>query len=66
MRSKNTDLLFITLGFTLIALGGFARFLNNELFWYPFGLMTVPFISSWIAFIQSKIRKPTVVTQVNQ
>ena len=64
MRNKGRDLLVMTFGFTMIALGGFAHILNDALFWYPFGLITVPFISAWVTWIQSRMRKPTI--QVNQ
>lgn len=56
MRNKKQELLVITLGFVLIALGGIAHFLNDLLFWYPLGLITIPFISAWTNWVLSQMK----------
>jgi hypothetical protein len=50
----------ITIGFVLILLGGLTHILNDALFWYPFGLITIPFVSAWIDLVKAKIKADRV------
>ena len=47
---------FIALGFVLVLLGGILHILSGWLFWYPLGLITVPFVTAWVSLIKAQLQ----------
>jgi hypothetical protein len=56
LKNNLKNFYIIALGFVLILLGGITDILSGWLFWYPLGLITIPFISAWISWAKLKMQ----------
>lgn len=63
LKNNMRNFYVIALGFVLIVLGGITNILSGMTFWYPLGVITVPFVMAWIDFIRSKVSPKKVAVE---